>query len=130
MSGAPTTDASAATSSAIRSVNHGAMPVAAEMAGASAHPWRMRPTIRHSRVARREERLEVNRPAVGQLPRRVLPQPAAAAWLRASGSPLSRADPNSRSIAIASPVAFIWTPSERSAVGNLSNGHRGSFTTT
>jgi len=38
--------------------------------------------------------------------------------------------PNVRSIAITSPVAFIWLPSVRSAVGNLSNGKRGSFTTT
>ena len=43
---------------------------------------------------------------------------------------LSMAGPNSRSMAIASPVAFIWTPSERSAVGNLSKGQRGSLTTT
>ena len=43
---------------------------------------------------------------------------------------LSSAGPNSRSMAIASPVAFIWTPSERSASGNLSNGQRGSLTTT
>ena len=42
----------------------------------------------------------------------------------------SRAGPNSRSMAIASPVAFICTPSDRSASGNLSNGQRGSLTTT
>ena len=33
-------------------------------------------------------------------------------------------------MAITSPVAFIWLPSERSAPGNLSNGKRGSLTTT
>ena len=43
---------------------------------------------------------------------------------------LSSAGPNSRSMAIASPVAFIWTPRSRSASGNLSNGQRGTFTTT
>jgi hypothetical protein len=43
---------------------------------------------------------------------------------------LFSADPNVRSIAITSPVAFIWLPSVRSAVGNLSNGKRGSLTTT
>jgi hypothetical protein len=40
------------------------------------------------------------------------------------------ADPKVRSMAITSPVAFIWLPSVRSAVGNLSNGKRGSLTTT
>jgi len=43
---------------------------------------------------------------------------------------LRSAGPNSRSMAIASPVAFICTPSDRSANGNLSNGQRGSLTTT
>jgi hypothetical protein len=43
---------------------------------------------------------------------------------------LLSAAPKVRSIAITSPVAFIWLPSVRSAVGNLSNGNRGSFTTT
>ena len=33
-------------------------------------------------------------------------------------------------IAMTSPVAFIWLPRLRSAPGNLSNGKRGSFTTT
>ena len=45
-------------------------------------------------------------------------------------SALLSAAPKVRSMAITSPVAFIWEPSERSAVGNLSNGKRGSLTTT
>src|SRR5207247_3463544 len=34
-----------------------------------------------------------------------------------------------RSMAITSPVDFIWVPSVRSAAGNLSKGQRGIFTT-
>jgi hypothetical protein len=34
-----------------------------------------------------------------------------------------------RSIAMTSPVAFIWVPILRSAVGNLSKGQRGILTT-
>ena len=45
-------------------------------------------------------------------------------------SALLRAEPNVRSMAMTSPVAFICEPRARSAPGNLSKGNRGSFTTT
>ena len=43
---------------------------------------------------------------------------------------LPKAASKLRSIAITSPVAFIWVPVRRSPSGNLSNGQRGIFTTT
>ena len=41
----------------------------------------------------------------------------------------NNADSKLRSIAITSPVAFICVPNDLSPVANLSNGHRGIFTT-
>ncbi len=130
ISGAPTIRRSASTISASRSVNHGAMPVAAAMAAASAQPWRRRATIRHRRVSEGDR--NAARSAGG---RSASSHPGSShSQPRPRGSSeriaLSRAGPNSRSMAIASPVAFIWMPSDRSAVGNLSNGQRGSLTTT
>ena len=59
------------------------------------------------------------------------PRPAARRRpARGPRSALLSAAPKVRSIAITSPVAFIWLPRLRSAVGNLSNGKRGSLTTT
>ena len=40
-----------------------------------------------------------------------------------------KADSKFLSIAITSPVAFIWVPKERSPSRNLSNGHLGILTT-
>ena len=44
-------------------------------------------------------------------------------------SALLKAASKLRSIAITSPVDFIWVPERRSASGNLSNGQRGILTT-
>jgi hypothetical protein len=41
----------------------------------------------------------------------------------------SRASSMQRPMAITSPVDFIWVPILRSAVRNLSKGHRGTFMT-
>ena len=129
-SGDPTTRDSASTTSASRSVNHGAMPVAAAMAAASVQPWRRRATIRHRRVsdgARNAARSSGGRSARPQAgSSHSQPRPRGSRDRTA----LSIAGPNSRSMAIASPVAFICTPRLRSADGNLSNGQRGSLTTT
>ena len=76
-----------------------------------------------------EERQQVAREPASA-PGGVLPEPAPAARLQADRIAFSSAGPNSRPMAIASPVAFIWTPRRAIASGNLSNGQRGSLTTT
>ncbi len=130
ISGAPTTRDSASMSSASRSVNHGEMPVAAAISDGRACPWRRRPTIRHSRVSlgARNAARSAGAPSASAHSGSSHSQP------RPRGSreriALSSADPNSRSMAMASPVAFICTPRLRSAEGNLSKGQRGSLTTT
>jgi hypothetical protein len=60
-------------SSAMRSVNHGEMPVAAAMPAASAHPCLRSPMIRHSRLSVGARNAEP--------PGRVFPEPAARARL-------------------------------------------------
>ena len=125
ISAEPTMPDSVSTSSPMRSVNHGAMPVAAARLAASAQPWRRSATIATAACRRRQESSR----SPGR--RCVSSQAGSSQPARPRGSSrrtaFSSAGPNSRSIAIASPVAFIWTPRLRSATGNLSNGQRGTL---
>ena len=111
---------SASTSSASRSVNHGAMPVAADDAGGigpavaqeADHP--PQPRVGRRRGTRRcRPAAAASGPMPG--PPRVHPRPRGSSERTA----LRSAGPNSRSIAIASPVAFICTPERAVGVREL-----------
>ena len=111
-------------------MNHGAIPVAAREAG------RIGPAVAQqadhppqARVGRRQEGLQVVRRGVVEVPGRVLPQPAAAARLEGA----DRLEQRRAELAVDGHrlAGGLHLHAERAVGdGNLSNGQRGSLTTT